>query len=98
MEDYIGLEEFNRTLDTEEDIIECAIQLEGKEMAKQYPNISEIEPRPKNTNAKCKCGAIGKFRVTVQVSWFRGEDEVLWACDDHKRNIPILFGLESEDG
>jgi hypothetical protein len=27
MEDYIGLEEFNRILDTEEDIIECVIQL-----------------------------------------------------------------------
>lgn len=59
-------------------------------MSSKYPRISEVEKRPKNTNAKCKCGAIGKNIVVIQVNYMRGDDDVVWACEDHKRDINFL--------
>lgn len=43
MEDYIGLEEFNRTLDTEEDIIECAIQLAEEGNGEQQTQVRILQ-------------------------------------------------------
>ena len=54
---------------------------------RNYPYISNIENRKKNTSALCVCGEVGTAKVTIQTSWFRGEDEVLWSCDRHK-NAP----------
>lgn len=51
---------------------------------KDYPRIGKIEKRPKNTCAKCSiCENIGTKKVHIQISFFRGEDEVTWACDQH---------------
>ena len=60
-------------------------------MAKAYPFISGTELRKKNTCAKCKCGEIGRYKVTIQCSWFRGEDEVVWSCEDHKKDVDFLY-------
>lgn len=59
-------------------------------MAKSYPNISGIIKKPKNTCATCKCGEIGKFIIIVQVDYFRGDDDYLWSCDEHKRDLEFL--------
>ena len=59
--------------------------------SRKYPRIGQIEKRPKNTSEKCRlCGAIAKFRVDVQVGWFRGDDLVEWACDAHKNDAERL--------
>jgi hypothetical protein len=60
-------------------------------MDKKYPNIGKFEKRDKNTQAKCKCGAIGKRKVHIQCSHFRGEDEVVWACMDHFKDVDYLY-------
>ena len=61
-------------------------------MAKKYPIIGRTENRERNTQAKCvACGDIGKYRVHIEISWFRGEDEVLWACKDHKNDADLLL-------
>ncbi len=60
-------------------------------MAKQYPVIGSVRPRNKNTSAKCKCGEVAKFRPEIQVNYFRGDDEVVWACNEHKRDVEFLL-------
>ena len=60
-------------------------------MAKKYPLIDSVRPRKKNTHAKCKCGDIGKYRPEIQVSCMRGDDVVVWACEEHKRDVEFLF-------
>lgn len=62
---------------------------------RNYPRIGEIEKRPKNTSERCRCGVIAKYRVHIQVDWFRGDDEVEWACETHKRDVDFL--LETDD-
>ena len=57
---------------------------------RKYPRIGEVYKRQKNTSAKCKCGEVGKFKTAVQVSYMRGDDEVFWACDPHKRDLEFL--------
>ncbi len=52
----------------------------------RYPRISDIEKRLRNTSEKCPCGQIAKFRVTIQVNIFRGDDEVEWRCEQDKKN------------
>lgn len=59
---------------------------------KAYPRIGKTQKRPKNTQAKCKCGEIGKFRVHVQVDYMRGNDEVFWACPAHRNDANYLIG------
>lgn len=49
MEDYIGLKEFNHTLDTEEDIIECAIQL-NRENKDEFSRATKQDTQPKQRN------------------------------------------------
>ena len=60
-------------------------------MSKQYPFIGRTEKRDKNTCAKCKCGEIGKYKVHIECSIFRGEDDVVWACDKHKKDAKYLY-------
>jgi hypothetical protein len=59
---------------------------------KQYPRIGEVQKKPKNTQAKCRCGEVGKFRIHVQFDYMRGNDEVYWACPDHKSDVIFLAG------
>ena len=56
-----------------------------------YPKIGLVERRPKNTSARCRCGTIGKYQIHIQVNWFRGDDEVVWACEGHKKDVEFLI-------
>ena len=58
----------------------------------KYPRIGNVLPKKKNTSAKCRCGAVAKHKTTVQVDIFRGDDEVFWACDEHKNDCAFLLG------
>jgi hypothetical protein len=60
-------------------------------MSKNYPRKSGKKQHKKNTCAKCKCGELGRWKVTIETSWFRGEDEVVWACDNHKDDVEYLY-------
>lgn len=64
-------------------------------MPKEYPLISRTQKRDKNTCAKCKCGEIGRYKVTIETCIFRGEDEVAWSCEDHKKDAEFLYFDES---
>ena len=52
-------------------------------MSRTYPNISERNRLP-IVPLCCICGAVATWTVTVQVSWFRGEDEDRKVCDEHR--------------
>jgi len=56
-------------------------------MTKKYPNIGQVDSREKATQAKCPCGEIAKFKSHIQWNYFRGEDDVVWSCDKHKRDV-----------
>lgn len=56
--------------------------------------ISRITKRPKNICANCKCGKIAKFNTVIQVNIFRGDDEVVWSCDEHKNDCAFLMSKE----
>ena len=50
----------------------------------KYPRVGGVSAKSKNTSAKCKCGAVAKYKTTVEVNIFRGDDEVVWSCNEHK--------------
>lgn len=60
-------------------------------MTKKYPKIGAIIPRPKNIHALCVCGEIGKFRVMLEINQFRGDDDCVWACEQHKKDLNFLI-------
>ena len=52
---------------------------------KKYPRISSRLRRYKNTNAVCDwCDDTGIYKLTIEVDAFRGNDDVVWACEKHK--------------
>lgn len=60
----------------------------------KYPRVGSVSAKSKNTSAKCKCGAVAKHKTTVEFSVFRGDDEVVWSCDEHKKDYPFLISGE----
>ncbi|USB65895.1 hypothetical protein [Klebsiella pneumoniae] len=60
----------------------------------KYPRVCSVSARSKNLSAKCKCGAIAKFKTTVEVNVFRGDDEVVWSCNEHKKDCAFLVGVK----
>ncbi|HHY1017029.1 TPA: hypothetical protein ACVY19_004456 [Klebsiella michiganensis] len=34
----------------------------------KYPRVGSVAAKSKNTSAKCKCGAVAKFKTTVEVN------------------------------
>lgn len=56
----------------------------------KYPRVGSVAAKSKNTSAKCKCGAVAKFKTTVEVNVFRGDDEVVWSCNEHKKDCSFL--------
>ena len=58
---------------------------------KKYPLISGAKNHKKNTSACCKCGALGRYKVTIECSYMRGEDDVVWACEEHKKDVEFLY-------
>lgn len=59
-------------------------------MAREYPRMGRIQKLDRPTKAKCKCGSHAKFKVHVQFNIFRGDDDVLWSCEDHKKDVDFL--------
>lgn len=58
-------------------------------MGRQYPRFGGILKRP-NPKAGPKdgkpcvvCGKMTTGKCEIQVSWFRGDDEIAYACSDH---------------
>ncbi len=68
-----------------------------KEKLRDYPKVGNITPRPGNTQAKCPCGEVGKFLTEVQYTFMRGEDDVVWTCKAHKRDIGLLTRTASPE-
>ena len=60
-------------------------------MKKIYPVISLILNKATNTQAKCKCGKVAKFKTEIQVNYMRGEEEYYWSCYEHKKDIDYLL-------
>lgn len=54
-------------------------------MSREYPRISKSEMLKRSP--MCPCGEAAQWRLTVQVSWFRGDDEFAFRCDKHRRDI-----------
>lgn len=40
----------------------------------KYPRVGGVSAKSKNTSAKCKCGAVAKYKTTLEVNVFRGDD------------------------
>lgn len=59
-------------------------------MSRQYPKISGVIKKPKNKTVKCKCGQVAKFQTVIQVNYFRGDDDFIWSCDEHRRDLDFL--------
>jgi hypothetical protein len=59
-------------------------------MAREYPRSTATKERawaklPEHEGPRCTiCGRKALFKVVVEVSWFRGDDEVFKACDEHR--------------
>ncbi len=39
------------------------------------------------------CGATGAKRIDIKISWFRGDDVVLWVCKEHRKDEKALLEL-----
>ena len=64
---------------------------------KKYPRIGRVDRHDKNICSKCACGEVGKAKVHIELSFMRGEDEVVWACKEHEKNVEFLLtGLTDE--
>lgn len=64
-------------------------------MAKTYPAISNTSKRDRNTQAKCPCGKVAKFMTFIQFNYMRGDDEGVWSCEEHKKDLDVLLeGVE----
>ena len=61
----------------------------------KYPRIGETVKRKKNNCAKCRCGEVAKFKVHIQLDYMRGNDEVIWSCESHKKDVGYLLEWEN---
>lgn len=55
---------------------------------KQYPLVSESNKitQKRTLDHKClACESPATHEVTIQVNWFRGDDEFAFACDTHRK-------------
>ncbi|RST54130.1 hypothetical protein [Variovorax sp. DXTD-1] len=70
--------------------------------SKSYPRVGRTSRQqkwdklPPKAAPKCSaCDQPARFRVDVEVNWFRGDDECGRACADHKNDaIALLAGIE----
>ena len=60
----------------------------------KYPRIGRTEKRLTNTAAKCPCGEIGKFRLHIEWTYMRGEDDVVWRCPQHVEYLAMPMDKE----
>lgn len=47
--------------------------------------------RKPNLHKCCVCGAVGAKRVDIKTSWFRGDDVVVYACDEHRKDEAAML-------
>ena len=66
-------------------------------MAKDYPYISRVCKRLANNAALCRCRRVAKFQAEVRFNYMRGDDDYLWACEAHKKDLDFLLGLNSQE-
>lgn len=57
---------------------------------KKYPAIGRVFKHKKNTQAKCRCGEIGRYKIDIKWNYMRGDDETVWACETHKNDLNFL--------
>lgn len=67
-------------------------------MGRRYPYYSGDERLKGGGGGRCRaCDKPATHRITIQVSWFRGDDEVLRVCPEHKalgaRDPNALFDI-----
>lgn len=74
-------------------------------MAREYPSIGQTRDMrrkwtvvrkgvPVPVGPRCvACEAHATHRVDVQVNWFRGDDVVVNACEQHRRDPAALLKL-----
>lgn len=75
--------------------------------ADRYPRVGSSAKRPRwvdhwkrqpttSSGPRCHaCGAPALFRVDIEVSWFRGDDIVTKACEQHRNDVhALLDGIE----
>ncbi len=63
---------------------------------KKYPKIGRTYRHEKNNCAQCRCGAIGRYKVDIAYTYMRGDDDVVWACEKHKKDIEYLTIIEQD--
>ena len=61
-------------------------------MSHKYPRIGNVRKHKKNNCAKCKCGEIGRYKVDIQWTYMRGDDDVVWSCESHNKDVEFLTG------
>ncbi|QRY31206.1 hypothetical protein JVX96_24505 [Variovorax sp. PDNC026] len=69
---------------------------------RSYPRIGRTslqrkwEKLPAKAAPKCSaCSQPARFRVDIEVNWFRGDDECGRACNEHKSDaLALLAGIE----
>ena len=54
----------------------------------KYPRINGIRKLKKVP--MCLCGEVATNQTTVQVNLFRGDDDIYFTCDKHKRDLDYL--------
>jgi hypothetical protein len=54
-----------------------------------YPRVGGCKAQPKNTIAVCWCGELANSKTTIECSYMRGDDDVVWTCDEHKNQLPL---------
>lgn len=59
--------------------------------SKSYPLISGAS-KHKKKGVKCKCGENSTYKTFVQFNYFRGDDEMFFTCEKHKKDISFLIG------
>jgi len=64
-------------------------------MSKIYPNISRSQKFDRwPSSIRCvACDNSAKFKVTIETNIFRGDDEQVKACEQHKNDLQAIYTL-----
>lgn len=54
---------------------------------RQYPRLGASRQLPKIKF--CPCGKPATYAVDYQVTWMRGEDEEVYRCDEHRKELHV---------
>lgn len=66
---------------------------------REYPRLDSVRDMRKkwlgNSHLCCVCGAPATAKTTVQVNWFRGDDEDFKTCWDHRQDVAAICASET---